>query len=285
MIQQPEDRRADRQAPKQRASCFLHALRRFNAKERNFLMRYALSPKLSPQFETDLKERLKKIIGPELEPMNVVYFGMDYHLDWVHASLLVATGRLTPGDIATIHPDNDQSGKIEDADLLVVLSKADGTLVLVLIEAKGVISFSKSQIESKAKHLEKLRPPADKESEWLTTIVLLMSPNVSKPVLANLAVFKTRFEKAGFWPSKADPEFIWMELKDFFADVEDNLERPLRIRACYPDGTTAKTLEEKEKRGEYKHWHVVRRFPRFVNKSDDQTPLKACEPLKIRDVS
>ena len=108
-------------------------------------MRYALSPTLSLHFERELTEHLQKIGLTGLEGAKAVYFGMDYHLDWLNASLLLATGELVLEKDTSAPRLGGQSGRIEDIDLLVVLAKSDCTLVLVLIEAKGFKSFDKEQ--------------------------------------------------------------------------------------------------------------------------------------------
>ena len=72
---------------------FVDALKRLNAKERNFLMRYALADRLSDGFVNDLVAHLQQIGLTGLDGARAVYFGMDYHLEWIHAALLLAVGR------------------------------------------------------------------------------------------------------------------------------------------------------------------------------------------------
>jgi hypothetical protein len=81
---QQDDRQADALSAKEGALRFLDMLRRFNAKERNFLTCYALSPILSPQFVRELTDHLQEIGLTGLECAKVVYFGMDYHLEWIY---------------------------------------------------------------------------------------------------------------------------------------------------------------------------------------------------------
>jgi hypothetical protein len=236
-------------------------LKRFNVKERNFLMRYALSPTLSPQFESGLAARLKEIGLCGLEDAKAVYFGMDYHLDWIRASLLLATGELTLDNSKSKPQEGGQLGKIEDTDLLVVFEKSDRTLVLVLIEAKGIKSFDRKQINSKANHLKDLKHAVNKASKWLTPIMLLMSPAWSRPTDANCQEFVQTLAApcVGIWPKDASPQLIWMVLKDFVLGIDP--DHSLCIGTCYRDGEIAKTLADRTGRP-YTHWRVVPRFPK-----------------------
>jgi hypothetical protein len=176
----------------------------------------------------------------------------------VDLRLLLATGELTlDGDMSALRPGG-QSGRIEDTDLLVMLEKSDCTLVLVLIEAKGVTPFGKTQFGSKVKRLRALHCAAANATEWLTTIMLLMSPKVSRPSPTNRREFVKTLADVGFWPSGGNPALVWMELKNFFLDVGEP-NRSLCIVTAWHDGSRAKNITERSD-NPYTHWRVARRF-------------------------
>jgi hypothetical protein len=240
------------------AQLFLDTLKRFNVKERNFLMRYALADRLSPRFLVDLTTRLREIGVAGLDGATVVCFGMDFHLEWIHAALLVGTGELTLGADGNSAPRTPvPDGRIEDVDLLVVLERADHTLVMVLIEAKGVTSFDREQLESKSKRLKVFRPELATAQPWLTPVVLLMSPLETCPRETNLNQFAMQMLDAGVWPEGVDPAQLWMELKDFYTDMPAPAE-PLRISTCYADGSRASDLQAR-KDHPYRYWRIERR--------------------------
>lgn len=126
-----------------KAARFVEMLKRFNAKERNFLMRYALCPAgppaLSSRFIADLHAHLRKIGIAGLDGIRPVYFGMDYHLEWIHAALRIANG-MELNEIVQIEREAEvcvegvaqtkkkAAARIEDVDLLLVLQRTDGSL-------------------------------------------------------------------------------------------------------------------------------------------------------------
>jgi len=251
---------------------FVDALKRLNAKERNFLMRYVLADRLSDGFVNDLVAHLQKVGVSGLEGAQAVYFGMDYHLEWIHAALLLAVGTLSLDDQGKSVPRvGGQTGRIEDVDLLVVLEKSDGMLVLVLIEAKGVTAFDTSQITSKVARLLQLQtamapagaPAFDAAAvhatrDWLEPIVLLMFPDISKPTSANCALFTEELARVGFWPKSGnDRSLVWMNLKGFFSDLGEP-PNSLRITTSYSTGDRATNLAARSDTP-YDHWRIERR--------------------------
>ena len=250
---------------------FVDALKRLNAKERNFLMRYALADRLSDGFVNDLVAHLQQIGLTGLDGARAVYFGMDYHLEWIHAALLLAMGTLTLDDQGKSVPrSGGQTGRIEDVDLLVVLEKSNGMLVLVLIEAKGVTSFSTAQFKSKVARLELLQadmtpagapasdPAAVPTSVWLESILLLMSPENSKPSPANCVLCAEALATVGFWPGPQGSEsLVWMNLKGFFSDLGDP-PSSWRITTSYSSGDRATNLTARTDTP-YDHWRIERR--------------------------
>jgi len=127
---------------------FITYLRRFNRKERFFLVGWALGNRefrLAPAFRRGISSVLL------LDVPRDAFVAMDYHLDWIYASAFLAA----TGDTNTVHPNKDGlvSGSQEDMDLVVAFS-AGKTAHLIMVEAKGVTAWTNKQATSKARRLE-----------------------------------------------------------------------------------------------------------------------------------
>ena len=170
----------------QSASRLVDALHAFNAKERNFLMRYVLRGEIYSQssdpsggdqspdrwVHKNFLDSLKKanVIDKNPEP-RCVYAAMDYHLDWLNAALWffrngkpvsssparesVAKRRCQSSEEPCAF---DVTGTQEDVDLLLVFDTGKVPLV-VLVEAKGASHFSSSQVDSKLTRLATILDP------------------------------------------------------------------------------------------------------------------------------
>ena len=130
------------------SSRFIANLESFNRKERFFLVGWALGNRefrLGPAF----RRRLSSVVSPSVPSDSFV--AMDYHLDWIYASALLAA----TGDTNTVHPNKDGlvSGSQEDMDLVVAFSAGE-TAHLIMVEAKGVTAWTNKQATSKARRLE-----------------------------------------------------------------------------------------------------------------------------------
>ena len=122
-------------------------LRAFNRKERFFLIGMALS---NPRFL--LREQFRDIVRNALhiEIPKDAFAAMDYHLDWIYASLFLAfndvNGRVFP------NVDGLITATQEDIDFLIAYQDGD-KCHLVLLEAKGVMGFTNRQLQSKIRRL------------------------------------------------------------------------------------------------------------------------------------
>jgi hypothetical protein len=141
----------------------------FNRKERYFLLQDALGKQpLRPEF----REKLGKKIGLDF-PEHAKWW-MDYHFDWIFASLRLAdTDPHSSGlkDLVFESPDfGGSTGALsvflnqnqEDVDLLVAFQDGEVTQ-LVLVEAKGATRFSNAQLASK---LHRMRIIFDAGAGW-----------------------------------------------------------------------------------------------------------------------
>jgi hypothetical protein len=119
-------------------------LKDFNSKERFFLVGQILG---NPSFT--LASDFRKKLGDLLEipiPADALS-AMDYHIDWVYASLNLAKDE----DPTKVYPNNNNliRAQQEDVDWLIAF-KGQSEYHLVLIEAKGVTGWTNKQMNSKA---------------------------------------------------------------------------------------------------------------------------------------
>ena len=151
-------------------------LSRFNRKERFFLVRQALGTKggtngfsLDPCF----REKLGKAISVEVPDTALAW--MDYHLDWIAASL---RAHREPGYLDTVFPNPGQrvvTGTQRDIDLLIAFKTGDD-YHLILLEAKGDEAWNNDQLAAKSKRLKKIFGPAGAEQPNVTPYFCLTSP-------------------------------------------------------------------------------------------------------------
>ncbi len=174
-------------------------LKMFNAKERFFLVGHILgnaSFQPSNEFLKELSEKLAIDI-PDAEH---VFTAMDYHLDWLHAALQV----FTSGNEQKCYSNEPDyiKGKQEDVDFILAWQEEEKFHV-VLIEAKGVTSWTNSQIRSKAKRMREIWGNDGKLIEKVVPHFVLMSPRESKGLEKDIC------------PDWMCPKgnFTWMRLK------------------------------------------------------------------------
>lgn len=150
-------------------SDLLEILESFNRKERYFLIAQALGkPKfeLSPEFRGELEVEICVDIP---EDPDKVFVAMDYHLNWIHASLVLAHCSDVRGRQKLLNNGMIKDNQ-EDVDLLVAFKK-DKLYHLVFIEAKaynsdgmsdGLSGFDFSQQARKSHRLKKIVYPNGK---------------------------------------------------------------------------------------------------------------------------
>lgn len=130
-------------------------LRRFNRKERNWLVRDALGEGASALCPT-FRERLVAAIrlrDPTFVLSGDAWWTTDYHLDWLVGALTVSS-----------HGEEDARGSRENGGQLVTGNQQDVDLLivsdhdLVLVEAKGVGTWNTKNTRSKIARLVALSP-------------------------------------------------------------------------------------------------------------------------------
>jgi len=172
---------------------FIRYLHSFNRKERFWLIGEALGNR-DFILGSDFQNRLAGLIGdadfsvldalragniPDKKAKRKLYFcSMDYHLDWIFASLYLAN--VSRGKACECHPADDDNwslkGTIEDVDFIVVVpSRQNPSRVhLIMIEAKGDTSWKSSQLKSKVERMNKVfRRP---ETSFVVPHYILVSP-------------------------------------------------------------------------------------------------------------
>lgn len=125
-------------------------LKYFNRKERFFLIGQALGNEdfiLSDDFRNVLGEKLNLQI-----PKNS-FVAMDYHLDWIYASLYCAKEGTTK--FIADNTDLKLNSNQEDIDLLVAFKK-ENIYHLIMIEAKAESGWTNKQLSSKSKRFKQI---------------------------------------------------------------------------------------------------------------------------------
>ncbi|MFM5071279.1 hypothetical protein ACEUBL_19855 [Aeromonas veronii] len=141
-------------------------LKSFNRKERFYLIGQMLG---NPEFRMDDKQldNISKLI--EVKIPREYFAAMDYHLDWIYASLYLTKNNTASCvernfiDKNGIETDYQISGTQEDVDFLLAFVDHENTTHIVMIEAKGDNYFSNGQLDSKNKRFKAI---FGNESTW-----------------------------------------------------------------------------------------------------------------------
>ena len=120
----------------------IEILESFNRKERFFLIAQALGQYEEPAggkkeakfgLDKDFRRCLERKIGENIPGDKDVFVAMDYHLNWIHASLTIARGdQYVTKELVKQSQD--------DIDLLVAFQDADDRYHLIFFDAKGYSS-------------------------------------------------------------------------------------------------------------------------------------------------
>jgi hypothetical protein len=162
----------DTESPKQ----VLEKLRSFNSKERFFMVGYILG---NPDFKPSqtFVEKIENILN--LKCPKELFTAMDYHLDWLYASLYLA---FYEGQ-NNIYPNDEKliTGSQEDIDFIIAFVQ-NNYCHIILIEVKGVMEWANKQLHSKALRLGKIF--GQKGDRWPSIVphFLMMSPKKSKDI-------------------------------------------------------------------------------------------------------
>ena len=163
-------------------------LESFNRKERFFLIAQALGQERDDKPAFTLSEKFRRELGGKMEVCipkdpEKVFVGMDYHLDWVVASLTRwkdGKDREFPNDAPGI------KGTQEDIDLLVAFQE-NQVFHLVFLEAKAYSGWTNNQMEPKAKRLGEIFDDCEKKWPNVNPHFFAIGPKESTAL--NLAAF------------------------------------------------------------------------------------------------
>jgi hypothetical protein len=172
----------------------------FNAKERFFLIGQILGNTSFQPSEIFLDE-LRAELPIEIPPAEKMFAAMDYHLDWLYAA--VAMSDTAEDNVHYPDAPIGVKGTQEDVDFLLAWQH-DNSFHIVIIEAKGVTSWTNKQIESKAERLRDFFGNDGQKIDNVTPHFVLMSPRKSVDLRKNVC------------PEWMCPggQFHWMELKN-----------------------------------------------------------------------
>ena len=220
-------------------STLLDDIEAFNRKERYFLFTYAANGDSSFPLSAKFREELGGQLGIEIPADAKGY--IDYHLDWIHAAVFLASrnagdgphDNLRPGAQKTGNPRDWQrvsTGNQEDIDLVVAFEQ-DGITWLVLVEAKGVGSWTNKQVQSKLRRLRNI--DSDMTPEAKASIQLRLCLASPKESLGLVPEADTQWPEWMIHPVKKRPYWI-------------NLPVPggrKKVTGCTETGTSANTRE------------------------------------------
>lgn len=188
-------------------------LKAFNRKERFFLIGAALgnpSFDLDPHFRAGLDETFAIAIPAD------AFVAIDYHLDWLHASLFLSDSGTTG---AGVFPNSDQvaTGTQQDIDLLIAY-QGPQDVHIVMIEAKVETGWTNKQTLSKVKRLEAIFGEDGRRYPGVTPRFALLSPRRPQ---------RLRISR---WPG-------WMLTKGrpFWLQIDGPLQ-PYVLQRCDADG-------------------------------------------------
>ncbi|MGN5133471.1 hypothetical protein ACTG2E_05490 [Aeromonas veronii] len=178
-------------------------LKSFNRKERFYLIGQMLG---NPEFRMDKTQldEISKLIGITIP--GEYFAAMDYHLDWIYASLFL-TQEHDEKTFPRNFIDNNKkvdlqiSGTQEDVDFILAFVDHENTTHIVMIEAKGDNYFSNGQLDSKNKRFKAI---FGNESTW---------PNV-KPhflICSPKRPQKISIEEPAYFIFKSS-KLLWLEL-------------------------------------------------------------------------
>lgn len=175
----------------------LQHLKEFNRKERFYLIGMALGNKsfmLSCEFRKILGQKLN------LEIPEDAFVAMDYHLDWLVASLYLAAN-------AQAKPPYPRDRRLitatqEDIDLLVAYESPGGCHVIML-EAKGVTGFTNAQFSSKVERLRAISDVLGWQTATAIPHFVLISPRPPQQL---------KFEHCPNWMLQPDGQVPWIPL-------------------------------------------------------------------------
>lgn len=206
---------------------FIDYLRRFNRKERFYLLGWALgNPQLA--LSDDFRKELSSIVGLAV-PERDCFVAMDYHFNWIYAAACLSSpGAVHDDPPICVNPELDDGsglrviqGNQEDIDLVVAFPVGKQSHLL-LIEAKGVTSWANKALDSKATRLRSIFGDSGRQFAHIQPQFVMASP------------LESRGLQPETWPSwMRGDKIAWLKMS-----VPDNL---LIVSRCDKSGKVTKS--------------------------------------------
>jgi len=196
-------------------------LKSFNRKERFHLVGQLLG---NSEFNLDPNLFRKILDLLKLDTPTYYFSAMDYHLDWIYASLELAHSHSNEPkfrDTACI------TATQEDVDFLLAFLDDSGNTHIVMIEAKGDTSFTNKQLQSKANRLNAIF--GANNEKWANVIPHFL---ICSPIQPSQLETKN---VPSFMLNKKNDGFIWFRLY-----MPSNQRKVTR---CNQDGKSSKDGE------------------------------------------
>ena len=173
-------------------------LKSFNRKERFHLVGQLLG---NSEFNLDPNLFRKILDLLELDTPTYYFSAMDYHLDWIYASL-----ELAHSDVNGPKKRDNLciSATQEDVDFLLAFVDDSGNTHIVMVEAKGDTSFTNKQLQSKANRLSAIFGASSEK--WPNVIPHFL---ICSPVQPSLLETKN---VPSFMLNESNDGFIWFRL-------------------------------------------------------------------------
>jgi hypothetical protein len=162
----------------------------FNRKECYWLLREALGSEQTAELSIAFRRKISATIPVEIP--SDAWWAIDYHIDWLFAAIAVDRGLMpeqsstrenpTTGQFLDGLPKRAIRGTQEDFDFIIAFERT-----IILIEAKGVGTWSNTQIARKCQRLQELplllgttEDALSNDTTMPTIFVVLLSPNAPK---------------------------------------------------------------------------------------------------------
>ncbi len=190
------------------------SLKKFNRKERFYLIGTALGNSefyLDGDFRAELKSSLPNL---DCDIPNNAFVAMDYHIDWIYASLLITQNPQIQFPVE--NKDSIIKATQEDIDLVVCFPDEQhcGKHHLILCECKAETGWTNKQLLSKAGRLVEIFGDDGKRYEEIVLVhFVLLSPKKSNRLRVN--------EVPSFMKTNGD--IPWMQLH-----IPDGLQKITR---------------------------------------------------------
>jgi hypothetical protein len=174
-----------------------------NSKERFYLFTYATNKgkfELTDEFKNEIYKTIK------VKMPNNYFAAIDYHLDWLSAAITKDSDVEEAFKNGTEFDNSEGliTGNQEDIDLIIAFEE-DSEVTIIMIEAKGVGSWTTKQVSSKKRRLDEIFKKSNERNIY--PYLILMSPKESEGLKRKIDIINNR------WIDKETNNYYWIKLK------------------------------------------------------------------------